>query len=50
MVLEPFANVLHFSEPMRNLERACFEHCRHLLEDVVGNKVGLFLLAVTVIL
>jgi hypothetical protein len=43
MVLEPFANVLHFSEPLRNLERACFEHCRHLLEDVVGNKVGPFL-------
>ena len=43
MVLEPFANVLQFSEPLRNLERACFEHCRHLLEDVVGNKVGPFL-------
>ena len=39
MVLEPFANVLHFSEPLRNLERSCFEHCRKLLEDVTGNKV-----------
>jgi hypothetical protein len=39
MVLEPFANVLHFSEPLRNLERSCFEHCRHLLEDVMGNSM-----------
>ncbi len=39
MVLEPFANVLHFSEPLRSLERSCFEHCMHLLEDVTGIKV-----------
>ena len=36
MVLEPFANVLHFSKPLRKLERSCFEHCRQLLEDVTG--------------
>jgi hypothetical protein len=41
MVLEPFENVLHFSEPLRSLERACFEHCRHLLEDITSNKVRL---------
>jgi hypothetical protein len=41
MVLEPFANVLHFSEPLRSLERSCFEHCRYLLEDITDNKVRL---------
>ena len=41
MVLEPFENVLYFSEPLRSLERSCFKHCRKLLEDITGNKVGL---------
>ena len=39
MVLEPFADVLQFSPPVRHLEQLCFEHARGLLEDTMGNKV-----------
>ena len=44
MVLEPLSNLLQFSTPARELELACFAHCRSLLEDVMGNKVCLIFL------
>ena len=44
MVLEPFADLLQFSPPVRHLEQLCFEHARGLLEDThtMGNKVVFF--------
>ena len=42
MVLEPLSNLLQFSTPARELELACFDHIRSLLEDEMGNKVPYF--------
>ena len=39
MVVEPFCNVLQFSMQLQQLQNACFEHVKHILETIMKNKV-----------
>jgi hypothetical protein len=39
MVVEPVCNVLQFSMQLQQLQNACFEHVKHILETILKNKV-----------